>query len=118
MQTDIKVWHERLGHLNVTSFKLQNMSKNGVIPVRLSGNQEFICEVCQYEKQARRPFCRSTRGPTQPGKIVYSDVCGPIEEFSVSGMKYFVLFKDGVTSYRHVYFMKHKSEVFQCFLNP
>lgn len=114
VQTDIKVWHERLGHLNVK--ELQNMCKNGVIPVTLSGNQDFICEACQYGKQARRPFCKSTRAPTQPGEIVYSDVCGPIEELSVSGMKYFVLFKDGATSYRHVYFMKHKSEVFQCFL--
>lgn len=114
VQTDIKVWHERLGHLNVK--ELQNMSKNGVIPVTLSGNQNFICEACQYGKQARRPFLKSTRGPTQPGEIVYSDVCGPIEEPSVSGMKYFVLFKDGATSYRHVYFMKYKSEVFQCFL--
>lgn len=114
VQTDIKVWHERLGHLNVK--ELQNMCKNGVIPVKLTGNQDFVCEACQYGKQARRPFMKSTRGPTEPGEIVYSDVCGPIEEPSVSGMKYFVLFKDGATSYRHVYFMKHKSEVFQYFL--
>lgn len=114
VQTDIKVWHERLGHLNVK--ELQNMCKNGMIPVTLSGNQNFVCEACQYGKQARRPFLKSTRGPTQPGEIVYSDVCGPIEEPSVSGMKYFVLFKDGATSYRYVYFMKHKNEVFQYFL--
>lgn len=114
VQTDIKVWHERLGHLNIK--ELQKMSKNGVIPCALNGNQDFICEACQYGKQARRPFLKSARDPIQPGEIVYSDVCGPIEEPSVSGMKYFVLFKDGATSYRHVYFMKNKNEVFQYFL--
>lgn len=114
VQTDIKVWHERLGHLNVK--ELQNMSKSGVIPVTLSGKGNFSCEACQYGKHARSPFLKSTRGPSQPGEIVYSDVCGPIEQPSVSGMKYFVLFKDGATSYRHVYFMKHKSEVFNCFI--
>ena len=88
------------------------MCKRGVIPVTLRGNKELK----QNSKQARHPFLKSTRGSTQAGEIVYNDVCGPIEEPSVSVMRYFVLFKDGVTSYSHVYFMKHKSEVHQCFL--
>lgn len=113
VQYDIKVWHQRLGHLNIK--ELQKMSKNGTIPVTLTGDDNFICEACQYGKQARLPFHKSTRGPTQAGDIVYSDVCGPIEEPSVSRKRYFVLFKDGATGYRHVYFLKCKNEVLECF---
>lgn len=114
VQSDIKVWHERLGHLNLK--ELQNMNKAGALPVTLTGNDKFICEACQYGKQARLPFRSSERGKYQAGDVVYSDVCGPIEKPSISGKRYFVLFKDGATSYRHVYFLKHKSEVLECFI--
>lgn len=49
------------------------------------------------------------------GELIYSDVCGPFKTESVSGAKYFVLFKDDCTSYRMVYFIKHKSDVVECF---
>lgn len=114
VQTDIKVWHERLGHLNVK--EVMNMSRMGTIPTALSGNESFMCEACQYGKQTRLPFKKSHRGPSQPGDLVYSDICGPLEQASVSGKRYFVLFKDGATSYRHVYFLKQKSEVLDCFI--
>lgn len=114
VQSDIKVWHERLGHLNIK--EIQNMSKNGIIPMTLTGSGNFVCEACQYGKQARNPFKESMRGTTLPGEIVYSDVCGPIAESSLSGKRYFVLFKDGATSYRHIYFLKHKDEVLECFI--
>lgn len=113
VQTDIKLWHDRLGHINVK--EIQNMSKIGAIPVAVTGNDNFFCEACQFGKQSRLPFHKSRRGPTKPGDIVYSDVCGPIEEPSVSGKRYFLLFKDGATSFRHVYFLRYKSEVLDYF---
>ena len=73
--------------------------------------ENFTCEACAYGKQHRLPFRKSSRGELQPGDLVYSDVCGPISHTSVRGMRYFVLFKDAKTSYRHVYFMKNKSDV-------
>lgn len=111
---DVKIWHERLEHINIR--ELLNMNKAGAFPATLSGKDKFICEACQYGKQARLPFRKSERGTYQAGDIVYSDVCGPTEEPSISGKRYFVLFKDGATSYRHVYFLKHKSEVLEYFM--
>lgn len=114
VQTSLKVWHERLGHLNIK--EVQNMCKNGVLPVKLTEeDKNFVCEACQYGKQSRLPFQKSNRGQSKPGDLVYSDVCGPIERASVSGARYFVLFKDAATSYRHVYIIKHKSDVLSCF---
>lgn len=114
VHTSLKLWHERLGHLNIK--EVQNMAKNGAIMVsKTDNNEEFMCEACQYGKQSRLPFQKSSRMPSEPGDIVYSDVCGPLEHTSVSGAKYFVLFKDGATSYRHIYIIKNKSDVISCF---
>ncbi|CAK1594594.1 unnamed protein product [Parnassius mnemosyne] len=112
-QSSLKIWHERLGHLNLKEVK--NMSKNGAIPVKLTDDINFVCEGCQYGKRSRLPFHKSCRGECEPGDLTYSDVCGPVEHTSVSGARYFVLFKDGATSYRHVFIIKHKSDVLDCF---
>lgn len=46
-----------------------------------------------------------------PGELIHSDLCGPMENTSVGGAKYFVFLKDRYSHYRKVYFIKHKSEV-------
>lgn len=46
---------------------------------------------------------------------MHSDVCGPIQTRSLGGAKYFVTFKDA-TAFRHVYFLKHKADVFDRFV--
>lgn len=113
--SDIKKWHERLGHINLK--QLLNMSAQNVIEGLNIDNSEsdFVCEACAYGKQSRLPFQKSIRGELQPGDLVYSDVCGPMSHTSVQGLRYFVLFKDAATSYRHVYFMKNKSDVLEYF---
>lgn len=42
---------------------------------------------------------------------MHTDVCGPMQTRSLGGAEYFVMFKDDSTAFRHVYFMKHKSDV-------
>lgn len=109
----LKVWHERLGHLNVK--EIRKMIKNGQLQCNESDIEKFVCEACMYGKQTRIPFHSSLRGELGPGDLVYSDVCGPMSESSVQGMRYFVLFKDAASSYLYVCFMKHKSEVLDHF---
>jgi hypothetical protein len=61
-----------------------------------------------YGKAHRLPF--GTRAKTtKAGERVHTDVCGPFQE-SMSGFKYFVLFKDDYTKFRTIYFLKEKSE--------
>lgn len=114
-QGDIKKWHERLGHINLKEIK--NMSANSVVEGLTVNNKQkdFVCEACAYGKQCRFSFHKSMRAELQPGDLVYSDVCGPMSHSSVQGLRYFVLFKDAATSHRHVYFMKHKSDVLEYF---
>ncbi|CAG4933546.1 unnamed protein product [Colias eurytheme] len=115
-QSDLRMWHERLGHINVKQIK--NMTANSVVnglEMIDNGQNSFVCEACAYGKQCKFPFQKSERGELQPGDLVYSDVCGPMSTSSIQGMRYFLLFKDAATSYRHVYFMKHKSDVMEVF---
>lgn len=65
-------------------------------------------------KHHRSSFKRSENRATKAGELVHADVCGPIQETSIGGSRYFVLFKDDFSSYRVVYFLKRKSEVSGC----
>lgn len=115
-KSDIKKWHERLGHLNFK--EIRKMSMNNIVEglnIEKSNETDLVCEACAYGKQYRFPFHKSTRTELQPGDLVYSDVCGPMNHKSVQGMRYFLLFKDAATSYRHVYFMRHKSDTLEYF---
>ena len=47
----------------------------------------------------------------RPGDLVHADVCGPMQEDSFSGYRYFVNFKDDYSKFRSVYFLKQKPEV-------
>jgi hypothetical protein len=46
-----------------------------------------------------------------PGDVIHADVCGPMQEDSFQGSRYFVMFKADFLQYRAVYFLKKKSEV-------
>lgn len=107
--TSLQLWHERMGHQNITQVKRFLTSINKPF-VEL---QSFACDDCIIGKHHRSPFPRSTSRATQPAALVHTDVCGPMQEQSIGGSRYFVLFKDDYSQYRTVYFVKHKSEVSQ-----
>jgi transposase InsO family protein len=113
----LQQWHEKLSHQNIQY--VRNYLKRMQIPYMETKN-EFFCEACVYGKQHREPFTLSSTTTTKPGQIIHSDVCGPMEEKSLGGKRYFVIFKDDYSKYTYVYFMNQKSEVkdkLELFLN-
>ncbi|GFQ70017.1 retrovirus-related Pol polyprotein from transposon TNT 1-94, partial [Trichonephila clavata] len=79
-----------------------------------------ICDGCCYGKQSRRPFGTRKQRATTPGELINIDVCGPMQQQSLGGAKYYVCFKDDFTKYRRVFFMQSKNEVskrLEMFLN-
>jgi hypothetical protein len=62
-------------------------------------------------KQDWRTFGTRIDNTQSSGELIQSDVCGPMQESSFHGFRYFVAFMDDFSKYRHVYFMKQKSEV-------
>lgn len=53
----------------------------------------------------------STPQATRIGSLIHSDVCGPMQVFSIGGALYYVLFQDDSSGFRVVRFINQKSEV-------
>lgn len=110
----MKQWHERPGHLNVKYIK-ELFEKNLVNGVSFTGTHEdLFCQSCDYAKQHQLKFSKTDKRVLKAGELISSDVCGPMNEESIGGSKYYVLFKDNYTGYRSVNFIRHKSDVTQC----
>lgn len=110
-------WHKTLCHQNVKHVR-EYLKHNEIQFTDIQG--QFFCEPCIYGKQHKEPFNKSETLTSKPGQIIHSDVCGPMEEYSLGGKRYFVIFKDDYSKYTYVYFLKHKSEVkekLNCFLS-
>ncbi|UYV63153.1 hypothetical protein LAZ67_2003300 [Cordylochernes scorpioides] len=105
----LQLWHERFGHQNKRH--VQKWLKEQGIDAVMDNEP---CEACIYGKQHRLSFgSREQYASTQPGNLIHVDVCGPMQEVSKGGMRYFVCFKDDFTKYRSVYFLKGKSQVIE-----
>lgn len=101
----LQLYHERFGHQNKRHVKTMIYKNLGVNV----GVDTEICEGCVYGKAHRLPFGTRKRA-SKPGELIHTDVCGPFMR-SMSGNRYFVLFKDDYTKFRYIYVIKEKSEV-------
>ena len=106
-----RVWHERLGHVGQHSLK-DLIKKNLVEGVKVDKCENSFCEPCVLGKAHKLPFNKKIVRKTVPGEYIHSDVGGPIETPSLSGARFYVLFKDDASAYRRLYVLKHKSEVY------
>jgi hypothetical protein len=104
----LQVWHERLCHQN-KRYVEKFLKSRDIEYVKESDNQ--ICEGCMQGKFHRLSFGTRPNICEKPGDLIHADVCGPMQENSFQGYRYFVTFKDEFTKYRTVYFLKKKSEV-------
>jgi transposase InsO family protein len=116
---DIRIWHKWVGHVNLQCLKFME-KQNLVGGLHKFGAKKVmseVCEGCQLEKQARHPFlAQTTHVSSKPLEMIHSDVWTTKTE-SIRGCRYYVRFIDEHTRKVWVYFMKHKGEVFQHFLN-
>ena len=111
----VKLWHERLGHLNVKD--LTRLIKEEKIPeIKVKEEVKMdICEICIQGKLYSSPFPKESNRCTQLLEIIHSDVCGPMRTESLGGSKLVVSFIDDYSRWCQIYFCKRKSEVFQAF---
>ena len=49
-------------------------------------------------------------------QLVHSDVCGPMQTHSLGGSRYYITFIDDFSRYCRTYFMRHKSEALDKFM--
>lgn len=70
-----------------------------------------VCESCLQGKQVRTSYKPSSTQTDDILQIVHTDVCCKMEQQSIGGAVYYVLFLDGFSNKVFVSIMKHKSEV-------
>ncbi len=103
--SELKLWHDRLGHLNEDEVRR-------MLPKRKLGAEKLNCISCIEGKMSRSNFKRRDSRSTVKFGLVHSDVCGPFETITIGGYKYFVTFIDDFSGYCVAYLIRHKSEVF------
>ena len=89
----------------------------GVPAIRKAGRGKCICEACLMGKMTRKPFAAVAPSSRASGvlDLIHSDVMGPMEEASLSGSRYVLLFTDDRSRFKHCYILQRKSEVFEKF---
>ena len=79
-------------------------------------DDKVACDGCLMRKQCRESFPkRSENRAKDVLEIIHSDVCGPMENVSIGGSRYFLTFTDDFSRYTFVYFLKNKSDVLKYF---
>lgn len=111
---DVMKWHNRFGHLNFASLR-QLSNKQMVFGLPINIPTDVNCALCMSSKCTQRPYSNSQNYAADVLGVVHTDVCGPVNVASIGGARYFLTFMDDKTRYIFVYFLRHKSEVFEKF---
>lgn len=94
----IEIWHQRLAHLNYKT--IPEMSSldlaDGISLPKDCGISEDICHRCAYGNMQRKSFTIGRSRATYIGQIIHSELCGPMQTWSLPVARYFLLFTDGV----------------------
>ena len=114
--TNEDIWHQRFGHLGLHN--LQKIAREKLVKgFKFDISQDLtFCESCTHGKQHRTKFSKSEKRAELPLGLVHSNLCGKINEMSLSGAEYFLSFIDDKTHYVCVYFLKRKNQVFEKFV--
>lgn len=90
----LRLWHERLAHQTYAHVKEVLRNNN----IKFSNTKMLDCDAYIKGKMHQQTPNRDTK-TTYIGEIILTDLCGPMEEKSLGGSEYFVLFKDDFLKY-------------------
>ena len=111
-----KLWHERFGHLNYRYLQ-QLSNKDMVIGLPQVKYSEGVCTGCEVGKHPEEKFDKGKSWrATVVLELVHSDVAGPFLVPSFGKARYVLTFIDDFSCYTWVFFLAHKSEVFDKFI--
>lgn len=110
---DSTLWHRRMGHLNHQDLaKLKNVT-SGINFMPSKDNNP--CVNCLKGKQSRFPFPKHGSRASKVLELIHSDLCGPMEQDSMGGARYFITFTDDYTRKVFVYFLDSKTNIREIF---
>jgi hypothetical protein len=112
---DSWIWHKRLGHLNFASMK-KMQQKEMVCGLPVLTEVEDVCAGCASGKHHRDKFDKEQAWKASyPLELIHTDLCGPIQNESVGGNRYFIIFIDDYSKMCWVYFLRNKSGALNVF---
>ncbi|XP_019244321.1 PREDICTED: uncharacterized protein LOC109224189 [Nicotiana attenuata] len=110
---DVKLWHERLGHVPFSAMKHLHFFHCG-------SNFDFICDICPKAKQTRIPFPISNIKTKHVFDLIHVDTWGPYKSSTYNGFKYFLTIVDDYSRGTWTFLSSAKSNAFpmlKCFLS-
>ncbi|KAI5348811.1 hypothetical protein L3X38_001698 [Prunus dulcis] len=108
-------WHKWLGHLHLKGLS-QLKEKEMVHGLPFMEKVDGVCEGCQLGKQNQEWFPKNQAWrASNPLELVHMDLCGPMQNESITGNKYFMLLIDDCTRMVWVYFLRYKSDALNYF---
>lgn len=110
-----EVWHRRLGHVNSQYLNKMQDAVQGLTLDSKTDISKSSCVACCEGKQSRLPFPKEGSRSTELLHKVHTDLCGPMENQSIGGSRYFMLFIDDYSRMTYIYFLKTKDEALKCF---
>ena len=110
---NLDLWHEQFGHINYNTLKEMSSVVKGMNVTKTKS--PAICEACMMGKSHRQISHTAAERTKELLALVHSDVLGPVQTQSHQGKQYYISFIDDYSQYRFIYFLRHKSEVFETF---
>ena len=109
----VHVWHRRLGHKNIQAISM-SVSKNLVQGIKIRKCKcSSECEICLRGKLTRNKFPKSSSSRSKEIlDLVHCDLCGPMQNTTPSGNRYFLTLIDNYSRYCTVFFLASKHMVF------
>lgn len=112
-QSDINLWHRRMGHTNVQYLK---KLKQGIVTgIDFKESNLKDCVVCAKGKQSKIPFNHEGTRASELLELIHSDLCGPIETEGTRASRYFLTFICDKSRRIFVYVLQFKSQVLESF---
>ena len=104
------LWHRRFGHLSFSrlSFLSRNSHVHGLPNIEFD---KRICTCCMAGRQHRERFPKHSKTrASKPGFRIHTDLMGLMQQNSLGGSRYIVVFTDDFSRKSWVYFLKSKGE--------
>lgn len=111
----LRVWHERLGHVGVSSLK-RMIEAGHLADYKFDPNDSFKttdCVVCLDTKSMKLPFNKEAYKAKAVLELIHSDTAGPFEP-GENGIKYYLTFINDYTKFLKVYFLPDRGKVSTC----
>src|ERR1044072_4659695 len=115
-EDEVKLWHKKLGHLNLKSMKkiISEDVVRGLPKLRIEEGK--VCGECQIGKQTKKSHPKlQHQTTTKVLELLHMDLMGSMQVESLGGKKYAFVCVDDFSRFTWINFIREKSDTFEVF---